>query len=86
MSMTGLSVFDEAVHVIDTWLHEITSRIGWDGRQKGCRVLRASLHAQRDRMPVTEAMKFHISAGEIENVCRTMPKKLRALSEEETPQ
>ncbi len=56
--MTGLPVFDETVHATNTWLHEITSRLGWDDRQKGYRVLRASLHALRDRMPVTEAARF----------------------------
>ena len=145
MSMTGLSVFDETVHITNTWLHEITSRLGWDDRQKGYRVLRASLHALRDRMPVTEAaqfsaqlpmllrgvfyegwrpavtptkvrskdeflaglrsafsadpdfdaeaafrevisvMKFHISAGEIEHMRRTMPAELQTLWEEEIP-
>jgi len=58
MTMTGLPVFDETVHATNTWLHEITSRLGWDDRQKGYRVLRASLHALRDRMPVSEAAKF----------------------------
>jgi uncharacterized protein (DUF2267 family) len=60
MSMTGLPVFDETVHASNTWLHEITSRLGWDDRHKGYRVLRASLHAMRDRMPVSEAA--HLSA------------------------
>jgi len=146
MTMTGLPVFDETVHITNTWLHEITSRLGWDDRQKGYRVLRASLHALRDRMPVTEAaqfsaqlpillrgiffegwrpsvkpakvrsvdeflsdlrsafsedsdfdaeaafrevisvMKLHISAGEIEDVRRTMPKELKVLWEEYPPQ
>ena len=44
MSMTGLPVFDETVHATNTWLHEITSRLGWDDRKKGYRLLRASLH------------------------------------------
>lgn len=146
MTMTGLPVFDETVHITNTWLHEITSRLGWDDRQKGYRVLRASFHALRDRMPVTEAaqfsaqlpillrgiffegwrpsvkptkvrsvdeflsglrsafsedsdfdaeaafrevisvMKLHISAGEIEDVRRTMPKELKVLWEEYPPQ
>ena len=58
MTMTGLPVFDETVHATNTWLHEITSRLGWDDRQKGYRVLRLSLHALRDRMPVTEAAQL----------------------------
>jgi uncharacterized protein (DUF2267 family) len=145
MTMTGLSVFDETVHATNTWLHEITSRLGWDDRQKGYRVLRISLHALRDRMPVAVAakfsaqlpmllrgvffegwrpsatptkvrsseeflsglrsafsddrdfdaeaafrevisvIKFHISAGEVEDVRRTMPKEIRALWEEDIP-
>ena len=145
MTMAGLSVFDETVHITNTWLHEITSRLGWDDRQKGYRVLRASLHALRDRMPVTEAAQFsaqlpillrgiffegwrpsaktskvrsvdeflsglrcafsedrdfdaeaafrevisvmnlHISAGEMEDVRRTMPTKIKALWEEDIP-
>jgi uncharacterized protein (DUF2267 family) len=145
MTMTGLPVFDETVHITNTWLHEITSRLGWDDRQKGYRVLRASLHALRDRMPITEAahlsaqlpmllrgiffegwrpsadptkahsideflsglrdafsedrdfdaeaafrevisvMKFHISAGEMEDVRQTMPNEIKALWEEDIP-
>lgn len=145
MTMTGLRVFDETVHATNTWLHEITSRLGWDDRRKGYRALRACLHALRDRMPVTEAahfsaqlplllrgafyegwrpsetptrartveeflsglhsafagdrnfdaeitfrevisvMKLHISAGEIEDVRRTMPDEIKTLWEEDFP-
>ena len=144
--MTGLPVFDETVHITNTWLHEITSRLGWDDRQKGYRVLRASLHALRDRMPITGAahlsaqlpmllrgiffegwhpsadptkahsideflsglrdafsedrdfdaeaafrevisvMKFHISAGEMEDLRQTMPNEIKVLWEEDIPQ
>jgi uncharacterized protein (DUF2267 family) len=145
MSTTGLPVFDKTVHATNTWLHEITSRLGWDDRKKGYRLLQASLHALRDQMPVTEAakfsaqlpillrgvffegwrpsatptkvrskdeflaglrsafsrdrgfdaeaafrevisvMKFHISAGEIEDVRRTMPKEIKELLDEDIP-
>lgn len=60
MSATGLRVFDETLHATNTWLHEITSRMGWDDREKGYRLLRLCLHAIRDRMPVGEAA--HLSA------------------------
>ena len=58
MSMTGLRVFDETLHATNTWLHEITSRMGWDDKQKGYRLLRVCLHALRDRLPVGEAVQL----------------------------
>lgn len=139
MSATGLSVFDETIQATNTWLHEITSRMGWDDRQKGYRLLRACLHALRDRLPVSESaqlsaqlpmlirgiyyegwrpaaeprkvrsideflsgvraafsadpdfdaaaafrevidvMRLHVSAGEIEDMRRTMPQEIRTL-------
>ncbi len=139
MSTTGLSVFDETIHATNAWLHEITSRMGWDDRQKAYRLLRACLHALRDRLPVSECaqfsaqlpmlmrgvfyegwrpaaaphkvrsideflagvrsafpddpdfdadaafrevidvMRLHVSAGEIEDMRRTMPQEIRAL-------
>ena len=60
MSNTGLRVFDETLHATNTWLHEITARMDWDEREKGYRLLRLSLHAIRDRLPVVEAA--HLSA------------------------
>ena len=55
MSNTGLKAFDDTIHRTNTWLHEITSRMGWDDRSRGYRLLRASLHAIRDRMDVAGA-------------------------------
>ena len=145
MSITGLPVFDKTVHTTNTWLHEITPRLGWDDRKKGYRALQVSLHALRDQMPVSEAakfsaqlpillrgvffegwrpmakptkvrskgnflaglrdafpnerdfdaeaafcevfavIKFHISAGEMEDVRRTMPKEIKELLDEDIP-
>lgn len=58
MSMTGLPVFDETVHLTNGWLHEIAARMGWEDRRKAYRLLRASLHALRDRLPATEAAQL----------------------------
>lgn len=60
MTMTGLKAFDDTVHTTNAWLHEITARMGWDDRQRGYRLLRAALHALRDRMSVGEIA--HLSA------------------------
>lgn len=58
MSLTGLTVFDDTIHATNTWLHEIASRMGWDDRRKAYRLLRTSLHAIRDRLPVTQAAQL----------------------------
>lgn len=58
MSTTGLHTFDETLHLTNTWLHEIESRMGWDDRRKAYRLLRASLHALRDRLPVVAAAQL----------------------------
>lgn len=58
MSMTGLRTFDETLHATNTWLHEITARMGWDDRQKGYRLLRACMQTLRDRLPVGETAQF----------------------------
>lgn len=60
MTTTGLKTFDDTVHTTNTWLHEITSRMGWDDRRRGYRLLRHSLHAMRDQMPLAEIS--HLSA------------------------
>lgn len=58
MSATGLPVFDETLHVTNTWLHELCSRMGWDDRRKGYRLLRHGLHAIRDRLTVAGAAQL----------------------------
>ena len=58
MSATGLPVFDETLHATNTWLHEITARMGWEDRHKSYRLLRVSLHSLRDRLPVTTTAKL----------------------------
>jgi len=58
MSVTGLPVFDETMHATNTWLHEITSRMGWDDRRRGYRLLRLCLHAVRDRLTVNESAQL----------------------------
>ncbi|MFO7855677.1 MAG: DUF2267 domain-containing protein [Paracoccaceae bacterium] len=58
MSATGLDVFDRTLHVTNTWLHELTSRMGWEDRRAGWRLLRTVLHMLRDRLTAEEAAKF----------------------------
>ena len=52
MTMTGLPVFDETLHVTNTWLHELEARCGLRDRQQSYRLLRACLHTLRDHLSV----------------------------------
>lgn len=59
MSATGLEVFDRTLQETNIWLGEIAEQMGPD-RQVAYRVLRAVLHALRDRLTVEQAA--HLSA------------------------
>jgi uncharacterized protein (DUF2267 family) len=54
MSATGLEVFDRTLQATHIWLDDIMAELGPD-RQRAYHVLRAVLHALRDRLPVVEA-------------------------------
>jgi uncharacterized protein (DUF2267 family) len=60
MSTTGLSQFDESLHVTNTWLKDIMLELGWTDRNAAYSALRATLHALRDRLSVEEGA--HLAA------------------------
>jgi uncharacterized protein (DUF2267 family) len=60
MSITGLTQFDETVHLTNTWLKELMEELGWEDRHRAYRGLRAVLHALRDRLPTESAA--HLAA------------------------
>lgn len=55
MSQTGLEVFDKTFHKTNEWLQDVMQELHTDDRKYAYRVLRASLHALRDRITVAEA-------------------------------
>jgi uncharacterized protein (DUF2267 family) len=59
MSSTGLDVFDKTLQTTHIWLDEIMEKIGPD-RQTAWHLLRAVLHALRDRLPV--GLMAHLGA------------------------
>jgi uncharacterized protein (DUF2267 family) len=57
MAATGLDVFDKSLQTTHIWLDEIMEKIGPD-RRVAYRVLRAVLHALRDRLEIDEAAQL----------------------------
>ena len=56
MSQRGLEVFDRSLQETYLWLKAVAAGIGGDDRHRAYLVLRASLHALRDRLsPVAAA-------------------------------
>jgi uncharacterized protein (DUF2267 family) len=58
MSGTGLSTFDETVQLSNVWLNELMRAVDWDDKHRAYRLLRATLHALRDRLTVEEAVQL----------------------------
>lgn len=58
MSATGLEVFDRTLQATNTWLKSLMGRLATENRPACFAALRATLHALRDRLPVTEAAQL----------------------------
>lgn len=50
MSTTGLPVFDKTIQETHVWLKNLMDRLGIEDRQLAFSILRATLHAVRDRV------------------------------------
>jgi uncharacterized protein (DUF2267 family) len=50
MSTTGLAVFDRTLQETNLWLKELMARLGTDDRVQAYGILKATLHALRDRI------------------------------------
>jgi uncharacterized protein (DUF2267 family) len=57
MSSTGLPVFDETIQKTNTWLKDISQKLGSD-RHRAYQALRAVLHCLRDRLTMDEAAQL----------------------------
>ena len=60
MSALGLKIIDETVHLTNIWLKDLMQRTGWEDKQRVYRLLRATMHALRDRLSPEEAV--HLGA------------------------
>jgi uncharacterized protein (DUF2267 family) len=55
MSVTAIAPIERTVHTTNSWLEELREESGLEDRQQAYHVLRAVLHALRDRLTVAEA-------------------------------
>ena len=60
MTTAGLKVFDETVHLTNTWLNELQRDLDLESKQQAYHILRVVLHHLRDMLPVNQAI--HLSA------------------------
>ncbi|GAB3848917.1 DUF2267 domain-containing protein [Dactylosporangium cerinum] len=65
MSLAERTVFDRAVHTSNTWLTDVATALDTDDIRFAHRVLRAWLHALRDRLTVDSAAKFGAQLPEL---------------------
>jgi uncharacterized protein (DUF2267 family) len=65
MSATGISSLDQSIEKTNAWLAGIADEFGTDDRGLAYRILRAWLHALRDRLTVTVAAHFAAQLPEL---------------------
>jgi len=58
MSATGLRVFDETLHLTNSWLNELMKEMGWQDRHRAYLGLRLTLQELRDYLSVEEAAQL----------------------------
>jgi uncharacterized protein (DUF2267 family) len=58
MTMTGLDVWDRAIHKANDWLKDLMFELGTEDRHLAYLALRTTLQALRDRMGVDEAVQL----------------------------
>jgi uncharacterized protein (DUF2267 family) len=64
MNMTGVESIDATLQKTHIWLNEIMEELHWNDRYKAYAVLRATLHALRDRLSVEEAAHLGETVGD----------------------
>lgn len=55
MSSVGLESLEHTVQLTHIWINELDERLGWNNKPRSYRLLKAVLHALRDRLQLNEA-------------------------------
>lgn len=53
-----IDIFESTLQKTNEWLHDLMTELDWDNRYKAYSVLRGTLQALRDRLPLELAVKF----------------------------
>lgn len=63
--MAEPSIIERSVEKTHVWLNDLAAQLGTDDQREAYRVLRAYLHALRDRLPVDEAAQLAAQLPEL---------------------
>jgi uncharacterized protein (DUF2267 family) len=63
--MSDPSIIERSVEEAHIWLNDVAAEMGSEDRNQAYRVLRAYLHALRDRLPVNEAAQLAAQLPEL---------------------
>ena len=63
--MAEIAIVKQSVEKAHIWLNEMAGELGTDDRQEAYRILRAYLHALRDRLPVNETAQLAAQLPEL---------------------
>ena len=55
MSAVGLQGLDHTLQLTHVWINELDDRLGWNNKRRSYRLLKAVLHALRNRLQLNEA-------------------------------
>ena len=53
--MSGFESFDHTIQLTHVWINDLDARLGWNNKPRSYRLLKSTLHALRDLLPVNEA-------------------------------
>lgn len=65
LPMNEPSIIDRSVEKAHIWINDVAEGLGTDDHRQAYRVLRAYLHALRDRLPVNEAAQLAAQLPEL---------------------
>ncbi|MFZ5690310.1 MAG: DUF2267 domain-containing protein [Pseudomonadota bacterium] len=63
--MSGFESFDHTIQLTHIWINDLDTRLGWNNKPRSYRLLKSTLHALRDLLPVNEAVDLGAQLPEL---------------------